>query len=102
MSGTAHYDSGDRVPLATGLTDVSHEFDCTFDAADGTQARAWVFAEPVTAAVGRSIVREACREGLHGPGQGAGLRHAVGGDPVQDRQPTTQAVALRGRSATPG
>ena len=62
VSSTGHYDSGDKVPLATGLTDVSHEFNCTFVAADGTQARAWVFAEPVTAAVGKSIVREASAE----------------------------------------
>ena len=33
VSGTRHYDSGDRVALATGLRDVSHEFDCTYDAA---------------------------------------------------------------------
>jgi hypothetical protein len=58
VSGTAHYDSGDRVALAAGLTDVSHEFGCTFDAATGAQARAWVFAEPVTVPVGRSIIAE--------------------------------------------
>lgn len=58
VSGTGHYDSGDRVALAAGLTDVSHEYGCTFNAASGAQARVWVFAEPVTVAVGRSIVAE--------------------------------------------
>ena len=62
VSDTGHYRSGDRVALAPGVTDVSHEFNCTFDASTGAQARVWVFAEPVTTAVGRSIVREARRE----------------------------------------
>jgi hypothetical protein len=61
-SGTSHYGNGDRVPLTTGLTDVSHEYNCTFDAATGSQARVWVFAEPVTAAVGQTILRDARRE----------------------------------------
>jgi hypothetical protein len=59
-TGTAHYDSGDRVELTPGVTDVSHEFGCTFDSATtGAQARAWVFAEPVTTRAAGSIVREA-------------------------------------------
>ncbi|MEO5708373.1 MAG: hypothetical protein ABIQ59_00930 [Nocardioidaceae bacterium] len=62
VSDTSHYDSGDRVVLAPGVTDVSHEYDCTFSSADGTEARVWVFAEPVTAAVGRTIVRDARAE----------------------------------------
>ena len=97
VSGTAHYDSGDRVPLATGLTDVSHEFDCTFDAADGTQARAWVFAEPVTAAIGRSIVREAraekgCTVLDKAPAYGTPSVATL----CRTAKPATQAVALRG------
>jgi hypothetical protein len=62
VSDTRHYGSGDRVTLAPGLTDVSHEYDCTFGASSGAEARVWVFAEPVTVAVGRSILREAARE----------------------------------------
>ena len=58
VSGTGHYDSCDRVALAGGLRDVSHEFDCTYDAATGSQARVWVFAEPVTTAAARTMVRE--------------------------------------------
>jgi hypothetical protein len=61
-TGTAHYDSGDRVELTSGVTDVSHEYGCTFDSAvTGAQARAWVFAEPVTPAAAASIAREARR-----------------------------------------
>jgi hypothetical protein len=62
VSGTTHYDSGDRVALASGLRDVSHEFDCTYDAALGSQARVWVFAEPVTTTVARTLAREARAE----------------------------------------
>lgn len=62
VSGTSHYGNGDRVPIAPGLTDVSHEYDCTFTAATGAQARAWVFAEPVTQTVGQSLATEAGRE----------------------------------------
>ena len=62
-TGTAHYDSGDRAQLTTGVTDVAHEYNCTFDSATtGAQARVWVFAEPVTAEVGRSLAREARRQ----------------------------------------
>jgi hypothetical protein len=61
-TGTAHYSSGDRATLAPGVVDVSHEYNCTYDGADGTQARVWVFAEPVTASVGSGIVREARTE----------------------------------------
>lgn len=62
VSDTTHYNSGDRVDLAPGVRDVSHEYDCTFTAADGTEARAWVFAEPVTRAIGRTIIRDARQE----------------------------------------
>jgi hypothetical protein len=39
--------NGERAELAPGLTDVAHEYGCRWDA-DGTTARAWVFAPPVT------------------------------------------------------
>ncbi|MDP3892383.1 hypothetical protein [Nocardioides sp.] len=65
-SDTAHYDNGEPADLTDGVSDVSHEFGCTFRSADGSEARAWIFAPPVTtpraeqlaAAVGRSA-REA-------------------------------------------
>jgi hypothetical protein len=45
------YGNGDRRPVAGGKADVLHEYGCTFSAA-GLEARAWVFAPPVT--VGRA------------------------------------------------
>ncbi len=43
------YGNGDRVQVGDGPADVVHEFGCTWTADDGTVARAWVFAPPVTA-----------------------------------------------------
>lgn len=51
---TYHYDAGDRRRLAAGLTDVAHEYNCTFSGNRRT-ARAWVFAQPLTAADGRRL-----------------------------------------------
>ena len=62
VSDTRHYRSGDRVALTPDVTDVSHEYNCTYEAGTGAEARVWVFAEPVTAAAGRSILRDARRE----------------------------------------
>lgn len=59
VATTNHYDSGDRAPLAPGLTDVAHEYGCGYGAANGARARAWVFAEPVTTATAASLAREA-------------------------------------------
>lgn len=42
------YGNGDRVEIVPGVKDVAHEFSCTFTAADGTAARAWLFAPPIT------------------------------------------------------
>ncbi len=104
VSDTSHYDSGDRVALAPGVTDVSHEYDCTFEAADGTEARVWVFAEPVTPAVGRHDRRgRPLGEGLHGPPGPADVRDAVGRDRVphdEAGRPVGDASrAVRGRLA---
>jgi len=112
VTDTAHYGSGDRVALAPGVVDVSHEYDCTYAAADGTQARAWVFAEPVTTSVGRGIVREAkaeqgCRPLEKAPTFGT----PSVGTLCRVAQPTARAVTLRGlfgdawlscRLSTPG
>lgn len=112
VSSTAHYDSGDRVALATGLTDVSHEFDCTFDAATGAQARVWVFAEPVTASVGSSIVTETRREpGCTVLGKGPTFGTPSVRTLCRTGKPASQVVTLRGlfgdawmtcRLSTPG
>lgn len=64
VSRTAHYDNGDRAQLVPGVTDVSHEYNCSFYAASGAQARAWVFAEPVR----RREARALAREGAHASG----------------------------------
>ncbi|GCD90969.1 hypothetical protein [Nocardioides sp. LS1] len=51
--GTTHYDglaynNGEHARLVRGVRDVAHEYDCTWRAQDGSVARAWVFAPPVT------------------------------------------------------
>jgi hypothetical protein len=53
------YDNGEPARLTRTVEDVAHEFDCTWQRAGGTVARAWVFAPPVTAARARGLVREA-------------------------------------------
>lgn len=53
------YTNGDRAQITDQVRDVSHEHSCTFRAADGTTARAWVFAPPVTPAAARALVRAA-------------------------------------------
>ena len=45
----------------TDVRDVAHEYGCTFEAADGTIARAWLFAPPVTPARARHLVKAAAR-----------------------------------------
>jgi len=50
------YDNGDEVALADGVTDVAHEFGCTWTADDGTEARAWVFAPPVDPSRAKKLV----------------------------------------------
>jgi hypothetical protein len=112
VSSSSEYGSGDRVELASGLRDVSHEYDCTYDAATGAQARVWVFAEPVTPEAARTIARDARRE------KGCSLlpRAPTYGTPsvaslCRTSRPVTRAVTLRGlfgdawltcRLSTPG
>ena len=55
------YENGDEVTLADGITDVAHEFGCVWSAADGSEARAWVFAPPVDADRAQDMVRDAGR-----------------------------------------
>ncbi len=51
--------SGDRVRIAPGVRDVVHEDGCAFTGEDGTVARTWVFAPPVTPARARQLARAA-------------------------------------------
>ncbi|WP_182524039.1 hypothetical protein [Nocardioides dongkuii] len=60
-SRAAAYDDGDRVALGAGVTDVAHEHGCAWTAADGTVARGWVFAPPVTPGQARELARDALR-----------------------------------------
>ena len=55
----AAYGSGDRAKVAGQVRDVSHEFSCAWRGADGTVARAWVFAPPVTPAQADSLITDA-------------------------------------------
>jgi hypothetical protein len=91
VSGTAHYTVGERVLLAPGVRDVSHEHDCTFRGAAGAQARAWVFAEPVSRTVARRLVagargQQGCQVVGRGPRFGTPsvtTRCTAGGAPVR-------------------
>ncbi|GAA4696999.1 hypothetical protein [Nocardioides conyzicola] len=59
--GSEAWANGDRARLADGLRDVAHEYGCSWTAADGTVARAWVFAPPVTSARAAVLARQARR-----------------------------------------
>ena len=54
--------NGDPVPGSSGTGDVGHEIGCGWSAADGSAARAWVFARPVSADLAGSLVRQAGRQ----------------------------------------
>lgn len=59
LGGTARkrtsYDNGERAQLTDDVRDVAHEFDCTFRRG-ATEARAWLFAPPVTRARAKELV----------------------------------------------
>ena len=55
------YNNGDPARLTTGTKDVAHEFDCTWQTTDGTVARAWVFAPPVTRRQARQLAKASLR-----------------------------------------
>lgn len=52
------WDNGDRVRLPDGSRDRVQEYGCTWTAADGTTASAWVFVPPVDRRAARSLARE--------------------------------------------
>lgn len=62
------WQNGDSVEVADGVEDVVHEFGCEYVGADGTLARAWVFAPAVATEQGERLVRSASK----GPGCEAG------------------------------
>lgn len=48
VESSSSYANGETARLTRRVRDVAHEFNCTWHTADGTTARAWVFAPPVT------------------------------------------------------
>lgn len=97
VQDASEYDSGQRATLAPGLRDVAHEYDCTYRAASGAQARVWVFAQPVTRPVAASLARaarrtSACRVLADAPAYGRPSASTL----CRTRQPNGTEVTLRG------
>ena len=73
-TSSENYANGDRAEVAPGVRDVAHEYGCTWTAADGTVARAWVFAPPVTpeqaGALRRAATGKGCRPVPDAPAYG--------------------------------
>jgi hypothetical protein len=56
---SSSYGNGDPAQMTRRLKDVAHEFGCSWVGTDGTLARAWVFAPPITPARARDFARAA-------------------------------------------
>jgi len=85
---TTSWLNGDPVEVADGIDDVGHEFGCEYVGADGTVARAWVFAPEVDAELAQRLVRSA--------GKAPGCEPAGGpafGDPTLALTCTKDGVA---------
>jgi hypothetical protein len=59
VDSSSSYGNGEPAQLGDGVRDVAHEFGCSWTAAGGATARAWVFAPPVTRARARRLQDEA-------------------------------------------
>ena len=70
VDASTSWQDGDTIEVAEGVEDVAHEFGCQYAGAEGTLARAWVFAPPVDAAQAERLSRNA--------GQGAGCETTDG------------------------
>jgi hypothetical protein len=97
VASTYFYGNGERRRLAPGVTDVSHEYNCTFRGDGGDEARVWVFAEPVTLHEARTLAREAtgaagCKELADAPTYGTPTAATV----CRERKPTRRVASLRG------
>jgi hypothetical protein len=57
VADTSDYANGERSHITGDVRDVAHEFSCSWSAADGSTARAWVFAPRITRKQARSLVR---------------------------------------------
>ncbi|MDZ5623360.1 hypothetical protein SFC88_21175 [Nocardioides sp. HM23] len=58
---TTAYANGESAEMAPGLEDVAHEYGCRIEGRRGTEARAWLFAPPVTRSRATELVDEATR-----------------------------------------
>lgn len=56
---SATWSNGDRAEVVAGTRDVVHEYGCSWTSADGAEARAWVFAPPVTPGRARKLADQA-------------------------------------------
>ena len=72
---TRSWTNGDPVPVGEGVEDVGHEFGCEYVGADGTLARAWVFAPPVTRGQAHALARKAARTPDCAAGDGPAFGH---------------------------
>ena len=61
VASTDHYGNGERKTITAGVTDVAHEFSCTFPGDSGAIARAWVFAPRITRGQAKALVAEVRR-----------------------------------------
>lgn len=59
VADTDEWGAGDRTEGASGPVDGAQEFGCAWSADDGSTARAWVFAAPVSRQVARKVLWEA-------------------------------------------
>jgi hypothetical protein len=59
VASSTSYNNGEPARVTREVKDVAHEFSCSWTATDGTVARAWVFAPPVTVAQARGLARQA-------------------------------------------
>ncbi|MET1059210.1 MAG: hypothetical protein ABWX84_06415 [Nocardioides sp.] len=59
VASRGHYGNGERTPIADGVTDVAHEFNCTFTGDSGAVARAWIFVPRVTRTQAKALVADA-------------------------------------------
>ena len=58
VASTDHYGNGERETITQGVTDVAHEFNCTFIGDSGAIARAWVFVPRVTRDQAKALVAD--------------------------------------------
>ncbi len=62
VTDSTSYSSGEPATLAVGVRDVAHEAGCVFSGEEGTTARAWTFAPPVSPPRAKAVVRTLAQE----------------------------------------